>query len=154
MNFSLIRFHYQVIWVRTNCSIGVPLDSEYQDPVYNSPGVSLYEASGISMFDGWSNNTCVMTVLKAVSDGTWFNLEVKARGFQLGGVGSDGEILHRRINACGDISSWNFTWTDVAYPNSTWDMEASSTMFVKKGVQKACIGTAMQQAGGVMDECK
>lgn len=139
--------------MRTNCSIGVPLGSEYQDPVYNSPGVSLYEESGASMFDGWFNNTCVMTVLKAVNDGTWFDLEVKARGFLLGGVGSDGEILHRRINACGDISSWNFTWTDVAYPNSTWDMEARSTMFVKKGVQKACIGTAMQQAGGVMDEC-
>lgn len=142
-----------MIWVRTNCSTGLPLGSEYQDPVYNSPGVSLYEASGRAMFDGWSNNTCVMNVMKAVSEGTWFDLEIKARGLQLGGVGSNGEILLRRINACGDISSWNFKWADAAYPNLTWDMEVSANIFVKKGVQKACIGTAMQQAGGVVDQC-
>lgn len=122
--------------------------------MYSSPGVSLYETFGIAMFDSWSNNTCVMTMTKAVTEGTWFDLDVKARGLQLGGVGNNGEILFRRINACGDITSWNFTWADVAYPNSMWDMEASSTIFVRKGVQKACVGTAMQQAGGVMDKCK
>lgn len=143
----------QVVWVRTNCSYGAPLGTAYQDPVYNYPGVSLYQTSGMSMFDGWIKNTCVMTVMKAMSDGTWFDLEVKARGFLLDGVGSNGEILLRRINGCGDMSSWNFTWADVVYPDLTWDMEASSTIFVKKGVQKACIGTAMQQAGGVMDQC-
>lgn len=105
------------------------------------------------MFDGWSNNTCVMNMIEAVNEGVWFALEVKARGLQLGGVGNNGEVLFRRINACGDITSWNFTWSNVAYPNSTWDMEASATIFVIKGVQKACIGTAMQQAGGAMDEC-
>lgn len=146
-----------MIWVRTDCSIGVPLGFEYQDPVYNAQGGPLYEASGIAMFDGWSNNTCEMTAIEAAIEaaieGTWFDLQVKARGLQLGRVGNNGEILFREINACGDITSWNFTWADVAYPNSTWDMEASGTIFVKKGVQKACIGTAMQQAGGVMDRC-
>lgn len=142
-----------MIWVRTDCSTGVPLGSEYQDPVYNSPGVSLYEETGFSMFDGWSNNTCVMNIIESGIEGAWFALEVKARGLQLSGVGNNGEVLFRGINACGDITSWNFTWADVAYPNSTWDMAASSTVFVKKGVQKACIGTAMQQAGGMMDEC-
>lgn len=105
------------------------------------------------MFDGWSTNTCVMTDIKTVSDGTWFNLEIQARGLQLGMVGNNGEVLFRRVNACGDISSWNFTWADLAYPNSTWDMAANSTLFVKNGVSKACIGTALEQAGGVADSC-
>ncbi|KAH8783219.1 hypothetical protein F5883DRAFT_637477 [Diaporthe sp. PMI_573] len=65
-----------VLWVRTNCSFRMPLGPEYQDPVYNSPGVSLYDFSGISMFDGWRNNTCVMTVLNAVSEGTWYELQI------------------------------------------------------------------------------
>lgn len=143
-----------MIWVRTNCSSGEPLGAEDQDPVYNSPGVSLYEVSGLTMFDGWSNNACVMNVIKAVSDGIWFDLQVKARGLELGMIGNNGEQLLRRINACGDISSWNFTWADVAYPNSTWDMRASSTIFFKDGVSKACIGQAMVQAGGVADNCE
>ncbi|KAJ0118227.1 hypothetical protein J7T55_009010 [Diaporthe amygdali] len=143
----------QVIWVRTNCSTGEPLGFQSQDPVYNSPEVSLYAYSSSTMFDGWSTNTCVMTNIKSVSDGTWFNLEIQARGLQLGMVGNNGEVLFRRVNACGDISSWNFTWADVAYPNSTWDMAANSTLFVKKGVSKACIGTALEQAGGVADNC-
>lgn len=143
----------QVIWVRINCTFKMPLGPEYQDPVYNSPGVSLYYYSGVSMFEGWSNNTCVMTVLNAVSDGTWFELQIKARGLDIRGIGYDGEVLHRRVNACGDIVTWNFTWAHTVYPNSTWDMEATSTMFVKKDVQKACIGTAMEQADGVKDEC-
>jgi hypothetical protein len=78
---------------------------------------------------------------------------IKARGLDIRGIGNDSEVLHRRVNLCGDIVIWNFTWADTVYPNTTWDMEAASTMFVKKGVQKACIGTAMQQADGVMDEC-
>ncbi|KAI3394504.1 hypothetical protein diail_2638 [Diaporthe ilicicola] len=144
----------KVIWVRTNCSTGQPLGAEQQDPVYSFPGVSLYEVSGLTMFDGWVTNTCVMNDIKAESDGTWFDLEVKGRGLRLGMIGNNGELLFRRINACGDISSWNFTWADVAYPNSTWDMTASSTIFIKKGVSKACIATAVVQAGGMADNCE
>lgn len=32
-------------------------------------------------------------------------------------------------------------------------MGANGTMFVKKDVQKACIGTAMERADGVKDRC-
>lgn len=62
------------------------LGPKYQDPVYNTPGVPLYYSSDINIFDGWSSNICVMTILNALSDGTGLNYRSSLTGLIFKGL--------------------------------------------------------------------
>ncbi|CAJ2512214.1 Uu.00g052290.m01.CDS01 [Anthostomella pinea] len=143
-----------VLFVFTDCITRAPLDPEYQDPVYNSPGVALPRQASIDAQQTWVINTCNATPqgdLLGLGP-TGYSFIIQGRGFSDDQIGPNGELLHWQLNGCngvqGEVDNSVFNWTP---DDPTYGWSASGSL---SGEVKACIGDFVMHVGGATrDQC-
>lgn len=136
-----------VIFVFTDCLTRAPLGPEYQDPVYNMPGVALDRGQLTTLQKGWVENTCDAQRLDT-DDGDSWGFSIQGRGFADAILGPNGEALKSKLLACGTLVTWSFSW--VAQHQFDWLAEG----VMKASNVKGCCGDAIMSVGGVTrDKC-
>jgi hypothetical protein len=143
-----------ILFVRMDCVTRTPLAAEYQDPVYNMPGVALDHGELDILMQTWVENTCAVK-REMLTD--WLGLaaiptsvlEIMGRGILKGGSLSDGgKGLYDEVSQCGKVLEWGFDWTpdDSQYQWRFWARYPD--------VSPGCVGEKLAKAGGTrLDQC-
>ncbi|KAK7948458.1 uncharacterized protein PG986_009344 [Apiospora aurea] len=133
-----------IIFVRINCLTREPLGPEYQDDIYNMPGVPLDRGTLATTLQSWVDDTCSASLVSNNADGTQTAaFEIHGKGFSDSQLGDNGANLNAGLTSCGTLASWVFNWTP---DNGTYDWAATGQ--VTGASVKGCIGDAVVAAGG------
>ncbi|KAK8077648.1 hypothetical protein PG996_003818 [Apiospora saccharicola] len=133
-----------VLFVRINCLTREPLGPEFQDPIYNMPGVPMDRGMLATIMQSWVVDTCSASLVSNNADGTQTaSFEIHGKGFSDTQLGDNGANLNAGITSCGTLASWAFNWTP---DNGTYDWSATATVTGKSF--KGCVGDAVVAAGG------